>query len=130
MGEVVTLHDHFWAAYEQLSASGWCDGAGGAEYDRVREEWEKAGRPEDVDAFIRRRANVGPFDVKRDHCVECEDPAEQGAYCGSHFAARLARFRAEIRDGRMAHCQRCGALWRASTTPPHDCVPLDPEVLN
>jgi hypothetical protein len=58
----------FRAAYERLSRDGHCDAPGGMEYRRVWEEyrrvWEEyrsAGCPEDVENFIRRRANALPF---------------------------------------------------------------------
>lgn len=44
------------AAYEEA------ENPGGAEYGRVLAEWRAAGRPADVEAFIRRRANAGPHD--------------------------------------------------------------------
>lgn len=44
-------------AYERLAPLGQCDALGSAEYVRVRDEWVEAGRPPDVDAFVRRRAN-------------------------------------------------------------------------
>lgn len=59
-----TLTDRkFWLAYERLSESGTCDSPGGVEYARVRAEWIAAGRPDDIEEFICRRANAGPDDV-------------------------------------------------------------------
>jgi hypothetical protein len=50
--------DPFWRTYERLSQEGACDSPGGAEYERVREEWLAAEQPADVEAFIRSRANA------------------------------------------------------------------------
>lgn len=52
--------DPFLETYQILSLEGWCDGAGGCEYRRVRAEWEAAGRPRQIAAFIRWRANTRP----------------------------------------------------------------------
>ena len=49
--------DHAWRLLAKL---GCCDSHGGMEYQRVRDEWTTAGRPTAFQAFIRRRANVGP----------------------------------------------------------------------
>lgn len=49
-------------AYDRLSDAGACDAPGGAEWDRVRNEWIAAGQPE-IEPFIRERANVGPDGV-------------------------------------------------------------------
>ena len=46
------------SAYTKLSALGKCDAPGGSEHFRVAREWDKAGRPVDVEAFIIERANV------------------------------------------------------------------------
>lgn len=53
---------HFWEAYKRLSQDGHCDGAGGAEFRRVLEEWKAAGCPEAMDDFIKARANALPWD--------------------------------------------------------------------
>lgn len=53
----------FYRAYERLAEEGKCDAAGGREYQRVRQEWKDAGRPDDMDGFIIKRANVSPFDL-------------------------------------------------------------------
>lgn len=50
----------FYAAYGRLSRRGLCDSPGGAECSRVLREWTAAGRPADVESFIRRRANILP----------------------------------------------------------------------
>lgn len=50
----------FWDAYERLSKDGKCDGAGGMEYERVRNEWRLAGSPENLEHFIVTRANWIP----------------------------------------------------------------------
>lgn len=56
----------FRVTYEVLSTTGACDSPGGGEYQRVREEWVAADRPEDVAAFIRDRANWTPeIDIAR-----------------------------------------------------------------
>ncbi len=47
-------------SYARLSESGLCDVPGGMEYRRVRKEWSIAGYPQDVDQFIRWRANDSP----------------------------------------------------------------------
>ncbi len=54
-----TLHD-FEDAYEYLSQDGICDSPDGKEYHRVLSEWLAAGRPTDVEAFIRESANQMP----------------------------------------------------------------------
>lgn len=51
------LFDALWVA---LSEQGACDALGGREYLRVRAEWLFAGAPPSIEAFIRRRANIGP----------------------------------------------------------------------
>ncbi len=57
-----TAMSEFETAYEELSQVGACDSPGGAEYRRVKHEWVEAGRPADVQRFIRVRANwVPPF---------------------------------------------------------------------
>jgi hypothetical protein len=45
----------FRTAWERLSDDGYCDGAGGMEYHRVREEFISAGGARNIDAFITRR---------------------------------------------------------------------------
>jgi hypothetical protein len=40
---------------------GWCDDRPGAEYRRVKSEWIAAGKPANVTAFIRLRANFAPL---------------------------------------------------------------------
>jgi hypothetical protein len=55
----------FRATWATLSETGACDCIGGAEYERVCGEWERAGCPEGIEAFIRERANVGPFELAR-----------------------------------------------------------------
>ena len=52
----------FAAAYRRLADESKCDAWGGMESRRVYAEWVTAGRPEDIDAFIYRQANLGPFD--------------------------------------------------------------------
>ncbi len=50
----------FYETYNRLSTVGVCDGAGGMECRRVYREWLKAGKPQDIEAFIKWRANIGP----------------------------------------------------------------------
>ena len=50
----------FLEAYERLAEDGKCDDPGGMECQRVFGEWELAGRPSDIDSFIRIRANWIP----------------------------------------------------------------------
>ena len=52
----------FRQAYTRLAEDGYCDEPGGMEYRRVREEWVYGGASQDVDGFIRWRANIGPFE--------------------------------------------------------------------
>lgn len=52
----------FRETYKRLAAVGACDEPGGVEYHRVRQEWIAAGRPKDIEEFIRRRANIAPTD--------------------------------------------------------------------
>ena len=54
--------DAFDRAYQELSEQGACDTPGGMEYARVMQEWLESGKPE-VYAFIRARANVGPYEI-------------------------------------------------------------------
>jgi hypothetical protein len=58
--DVRTDEDRFHLAYERLASEGHCDSAGGMEYKRVRRQWEEAGRPEDIDSFIKAKANELP----------------------------------------------------------------------
>lgn len=44
--------------YALLAEKGLCDAPWGAEHFRVAREYDKAGRPADIEAFIRARANV------------------------------------------------------------------------
>ena len=53
---------HFNEVWSRLSDQGVCDGDEGAEHRRVKSEWVRSGKPADIEAFIRRRANVGPDD--------------------------------------------------------------------
>jgi hypothetical protein len=46
--------------YQSLSELGVCAVAFGSEHLRVKHEWGIAGQPEDIETFIRRRANIGP----------------------------------------------------------------------
>jgi hypothetical protein len=57
-GEIVPVGE-FFEAYERLAKEGKCDCAGGMEYRRVLREWIE-NKPDDLDEFIVRRANVGP----------------------------------------------------------------------
>jgi hypothetical protein len=50
----------FFGAYQKLAAEGQCDGSDDQEYRRVLEEWLAAGRPSDVEAFVKERANARP----------------------------------------------------------------------
>lgn len=52
--------DAFWKAYSWLADEGSVDSSGGAESIRVLKEWNEAGRPKAVFAFILRRANAMP----------------------------------------------------------------------
>jgi hypothetical protein len=57
-----TAFDRIW---RRLAEAGACDSHGDAEYRRVRSEWQTAGRPTRIEAFVRRQANVGPLPVGR-----------------------------------------------------------------
>lgn len=48
----------FRAVWRYLADSGLCDGIDGAEYRRVASAWNSAGRPSDVEVFIRSVANA------------------------------------------------------------------------
>ena len=48
----------FLETYERLSSQGRCDGPGGMEYRRVLQEWQEAGRPDNLDDFIPKHANM------------------------------------------------------------------------
>jgi len=51
--------EYFNRVYADLADTGQTDAPGGQEYDRVRREWEEAGRPvDDVEEFVRRHANL------------------------------------------------------------------------
>ena len=55
--------DDFDQAWARLAELGQCDGPGGAEYRRVRSEWEQAGQPPWLDQFIvvaANRPSIGP----------------------------------------------------------------------
>lgn len=54
--------DAFDRTWIRLADQAHCDSYGATEYRRVRQEWEAAGRPQAMAAFIRKRANIGPFD--------------------------------------------------------------------
>lgn len=61
----MTFHEdaqRFVDAWHECEARGQCDGLGGAEFTRVCREWFAAGAPPDVHEFIRRRANMMPWD--------------------------------------------------------------------
>lgn len=51
----------FDAVHRMLAVLGFCDGTGGAEYRRVKREWIACGRPSEIRAFIRIRANTNSF---------------------------------------------------------------------
>ena len=51
--------EQFWEVYEVLACEGICDAPGGAEFIRLFDNWQTAGRPEPL-KFIRERANAGP----------------------------------------------------------------------
>jgi hypothetical protein len=53
--------------YERISQDGYCDSPGGCEYRRVREEFLLAGCPNNVEQFIRWRANAGPLEKEVAH---------------------------------------------------------------
>ncbi len=55
---MTTSKKEFADAYERLSKKGRCDGPGGREYQRVLQEWEDAGRPDDLERFIVVHANI------------------------------------------------------------------------
>lgn len=50
--------DAFAGAWFRMSGLGACDDIGGAEFQRVRQEWEDAGMPRPIDQYIYRRANI------------------------------------------------------------------------
>jgi hypothetical protein len=50
----------FLSTWQRLEQLGVCDSQGGAEFERVYREWVDAGWPSAVEAFIRKRANIGP----------------------------------------------------------------------
>jgi hypothetical protein len=50
----------FWNTYHALAKDGVCDSPGGYEYRRVFAEWIKAGKPNNVEQFIRKRAGWVP----------------------------------------------------------------------
>lgn len=60
--------DDVWKA---LSEEGACDAIGGAEYERVRAAWNRAGG--DIESFIRREANVVPDDAAEPVAEGAED---------------------------------------------------------
>lgn len=45
-------------AWRRCEAEGWCDGHGGAEYDRILSAWIAADMPFDVWTFIRKRGSL------------------------------------------------------------------------
>ena len=53
--------DAFNREYRRLSNVGACDVVFGCEHTRVKREWIASGQPDDIEAFIRRHANVGPY---------------------------------------------------------------------
>ena len=61
--------DTFDREYHRLSNLGACDAVFGVEHTRVKSEWTAAGKPEDIEAFIRRRANSGPDGADAVPCV-------------------------------------------------------------
>jgi hypothetical protein len=63
-GDVVTAGegDAFDREYHRLSELGACDAVFGCEHGRVKREWNAAGQPKDIEAFIRWRANIGPYE--------------------------------------------------------------------
>ena len=50
----------FFSAYEELAEDGLCDTPGGAEYERILDEWIDLGCPNGIEAFIVSRANAVP----------------------------------------------------------------------
>jgi len=52
----------FLAAWLLCERQGFCDRAGGEEFQRILREWLKADRPRKLQAFIRKRANLAPHD--------------------------------------------------------------------
>ena len=48
----------FNACWVKTEKTGGCDGFGGMEYERVKREWDAAGKPENIAEFIIERANV------------------------------------------------------------------------
>ena len=52
--------DAFDREYDRLSEIGACDAVFGCEHARVKREWIATGQPEDMETFIRRRANSVP----------------------------------------------------------------------
>jgi len=44
--------------YGRLNEKGLCDAPGGTEHFRIAREWDRAGRPDDIEAFVIERANA------------------------------------------------------------------------
>lgn len=63
------MREFYWV-WRRLACEGACDGVGGSQYLRVRDEWENAGRPADIDSFIRRRAGVNTAEERRQNQVD------------------------------------------------------------
>lgn len=61
------VDDLFDTTWKKLSKRGSCDGFGGAEYERVRSEYEACRvhvADDQIGAFIRLRANIGPTELR------------------------------------------------------------------
>lgn len=58
--DTVSLMRHFDTIWREAEERGLCDTLGGVQYRRVRQEWIEAGRPQELIAFICRRANSQP----------------------------------------------------------------------
>jgi len=79
----------FYAAYERLSEHGYCDDAGGMEYQGALDAWQEAGCPDDVDAFIKHYANNGPEEAVNQDEVQV-GLAIMELHAGNHAAATAA----------------------------------------
>lgn len=55
--QVERADKRFAEAYDRLAEDGVCDSWGGLESDRVFRQWLAAGKPDEIDGFIRQHAN-------------------------------------------------------------------------